>query len=472
MDLSKVLGDMPKFSHQIKNLKSPVTFTFGLLVALLIALWISGGASRADVIGQVVARGATWTILVAFVLVTRPPDIRSVAPVAYFLIAAIGLVVVQLIPLPPSIWTALPGRDILMQAALVTDEEQPWRPISISPAASVNALSSLAIPGVVLLLIASISLVEQRRIVAVVLALVVASALLGLLQFAGMQFDHPLVNNIAWTVSASFANRNHFALFLAIGCLLAPIWAFRDQEEASWKVPVAGTFLILFDLVILATGSRTGIVIGALANVLGLLIVRSEITTVLRRLPTFVAFAIPIVAGLLLLAAIFVSEMSGRAVSIERLVALDFGQDLRRQTLPIVLAMIGHYFPVGSGIGTFDPVYRIHEPDSLLSTFYFNHAHDDILELILDAGLAGALLLVAAIVWCSWKGLLAWRGDGRKQALPRLGSAILLLTFLASITDYPARTPMIMAVVVIGAVWLNGGGRGNAQSKTPLGFDR
>jgi hypothetical protein len=37
-----------------------------------------------------------------------------------------------------------------------------------------------------------------------------------------------------------------------------------------------------------------------------------------------------------------------------------------------------------------------------------------------------------------------------------LGSVMLLLVFGASIIDYPARTPMMMAVIVIAAIWLSG----------------
>jgi O-antigen ligase len=118
--------------------------------------------------------------------------------------------------------------------------------------------------------------------------------------------------------------------------------------------------------------------------------------------------------------------------------------------------MVQLYFPFGSGAGAFDPVYRIHERNELLSFSYLNHAHNDLLEVVLDAGLLGLLLLLAAIAWWLWKSLRAWRSASADNLLPRLGSIILFLTLVASIPDYPARTPMIMAVVVIAAVWLNG----------------
>src|SRR5690606_17001007 len=106
----------------------------------------------------------------------------------------------------------------------------------------------------------------------------------------------------------------------------------------------------------------------------------------LRRLPKSVSIGLVTASVVLLVAAIVASATLGRAVSLERALSLDFGQDLRREALPTVWAMTKLYFPIGSGVGTFDPVYRIHEPDSLLSISYFNHAHNDLLEVVLDGG--------------------------------------------------------------------------------------
>src|SRR5690606_29945102 len=98
---------------------------------------------------------------------------------------------------------------------------------------------------------------------------------------------------------------------------------------------------------------------------------------------------------------------------------------------------------------------RIAEPTGLLSLNYFNRAHNDLLEVVLDAGLAGLLLLIAAVGWWLWMSVRAFRvKDGSAGLLPRLGSAMLLLVIVASAVDYPARTPMIMSLVMIAAVWL------------------
>jgi O-antigen ligase len=446
--------------HMRSSVNSAARFApdlaFALFAAFLVFLWIAGGASRADVIGQVITRGVAWSILLVFILLAPRPHLTNVRPVAALLFAATALAALHLVPLPPSVWTELPGRGLLIQAGEVLGEEQPWRPLSMSPGATANALSSLIVPILTLFLAAALSRMEQWRIVAVLLGLVAASSVLGLLQFSGARFDHPFLNDVAGVVSASFANRNHFALFAAIGCILAPGWAFGDGHGARWKQLAAFGLVILFGLMILASGSRAGLVLGALGIAIGAFNVRRQIAAQLRRLPR--KLAVVLVAGALglLLAAVVLSVTLGRAVSLDRGMVMDMGEDLRLRALPVIVDMAQLYFPAGSGLGTFDPVYRIHEPSALLGRAYLNHAHNDWLEIALDAGLPGLLIAGAAVLWWLAKSIAVWTGEaGSAGKLPRMGSGILLLAMVASVTDYPLRTPMIMAVVVIAAVWLS-----------------
>lgn len=428
--------------------------TFVLLALLLGILWIAGGASRADVLGQTVVRASAWlAVMVALVFAARPRW-HSMVPLAWFLASAILLVALQLIPLPPSLWTALPGREMLAGSALVSGQPQPWRPLSLSPDATLNALSALVVPAVVLYLLGLQRHEDRWWLVRLLLGFVVASSLLGLMQFSGSGFDHPLINDVG-SVSANFANRNHFALFAACGCILAPAWAFGERRYATWKAILAAGLLIFFVLIILATGSRSGIVLGAVGVAIGLTSVGGRILKQLRAFPRRVWLPTVLSAAGALIIAVVLSITLGRAASVERVQLLDAAADLRAQSLPTVIEMVGSYWPAGSGYGTFDPAYRIIEPSALLSYSYLNHAHNDLLEVVLDGGIAGLSILLAALIWVAWSAFRAWRTPiDSGSLLPRVGSGIILLVVLASAVDYPARTPMIMALLVIGAFWL------------------
>lgn len=440
---------------------------FWLLAAFLVIVFIAGGASRADVLGQPVVRFFAWATLIAFVLAAGRFQAPRNGP-ALILGAAALLVLFQLIPLPPAWWLALPGREIIAEAATVMGQPQPWRPLSMSPGATANALGSLIVPAVVLLLAAQLSREQQRQMMGWVLGLVIAGSLLALLQFSGGRLDNPFINDPPGAVAGNFANRNHMALFLAIGCLVAPAWAFRGDKVQRWRVAAGLGLLPLLLLMILATGSRAGVALGLAGTAIGIAIswraVAREVRTLPRmlRLPLLGAFAAAVVGVLVL------SFTRGRAVSIDRALELESAEDLRTQALPTVLSMFERYFPAGSGFGTFDPVYRITEPDTLLQPSYFNQAHNDWLGVLLDGGLAGAVLLAAAVGWWIVASVRAWRTQPVRD-LPRIGSAVILLVFAASIVDYPARTPMIMALVALAATWLASNG---SSTKTEGGARR
>jgi O-antigen ligase len=436
---------------------APPSLSSVLLLAMLATLWIAGGGSRADVSGQVIVRTVAVLALVAAILFGRMPERHGVLPVAGLLLAAAALPLVQLVPLSPGLWQALPGRALFVEAATVTGQPQPWRPLAIVPAGTLNAAASLLIPAAVLLLLAQLREDERAWLPGVLLAVITASTVAGLLQFSGMGSNNPLINDSVGQVSGTFANRNHLALFLALGCLLAPVWAFRGGRRPGWRAPVALALVLLFALVILATGSRAGLVLGALGLAAGPLLVRAEIARALRRYPRWVVPALGAAILAVVIALILMSVAADRAVSINRALAVDPGQDMRGRALPTVLSMIAIYFPAGAGLGGFDPLFRIHEPFALLKTTYFNHAHNDWLEVVLDGGLLGLLLLLAAVAWWAWASVRAWRTAG--ATLARLGSVMLLLVMLASLFDYPARTPMMMATMVIAALWLARGER-------------
>src|SRR3546814_17525769 len=85
-----------------------------LFLLLLSALWVAGGASHADVTGQVVTRGAAWSLLILAILLSARPVIAGADAAFWLLLATVLLVLLQLVPLPPAIWTALPGRAVLL----------------------------------------------------------------------------------------------------------------------------------------------------------------------------------------------------------------------------------------------------------------------------------------------------------------------------------------------------------------------
>lgn len=443
----------PAFREYLSQRELPLI----LLLAFLVCLFMAGGASRADVSAQLVIRSLAWIFLAAAIIFAPNVSVARVRVPMFLLIAIMFAVGIQLLPLPPGLWLALPGRNELAGAATATGQPQPWRPLSLSPGATVNSLSSLIVPLLVLVLASQISLQRHRILLTALIVLVATSCIWAVGQFLDVMSPNPLMNHMPGQVGGPFANRNHLALLLSIGLLVLPVWYCQRDRPSVLRLVVAAGLTVVATMVILAIGSRAGLVLGLTGAAGGVGITFKALHTRTRAASRF-RRRVLVFGGLTAISAVALASLAfDRSAALERAMALDVGADLRARAVPTVVAMIGQYFPVGSGFGTFDPVFRISEPDDLLSPSYLNHAHNDFLEIALDGGILGIALLVAGLGWWLVQSVRVWRGEGRdKTRLRRTGSAIILLVLLASIVDYPARTPLIMALLALAAVWLQG----------------
>jgi O-antigen ligase len=101
---------------------------------------------------------------------------------------------------------------------------------------------------------------------------------------------------------------------------------------------------------------------------------------------------------------------------------------------------------VGIGVGAFEDAFRIHETGELLGPRYLNMAHNDWLQWLIEAGLPGALLLLALL---DWLGFRLWRLRQVSHSWFVLGLVGCAIIALASYFDYPLRTPLFQ----VAAVW-------------------
>jgi O-antigen ligase len=124
--------------------------------------------------------------------------------------------------------------------------------------------------------------------------------------------------------------------------------------------------------------------------------------------------------------------------------------------LPVLLGIVGDFFPFGSGFGSFDPVYRYYEPDALLGPAYLNHAHNDFLELVMTGGLPAAAVALVFMVWTVRQALRLRRAT---ETSPRgryalLAIGMIVLAAFASLVDYPLRTPIHVMLFAFASGWL------------------
>ena len=122
------------------------------------------------------------------------------------------------------------------------------------------------------------------------------------------------------------------------------------------------------------------------------------------------------------------------------------------------VAAAKEFMPFGSGLGTFIPVYQMFEKPSDVFPAYANHAHNDVLEVWLETGVVGLILMGVFFFWVLRRGYWAWRAHpdiaNLDIALMRAASIVLLLLAAHSLVDYPLRTSAMMAVAAFACALL------------------
>lgn len=440
---------------------------YAILVALLCACFVMGGASRNDVFSLIALYPLTAIALAAFLLTPgrlRWHDIR--VPMA-FLIAGAAIAAVQLIPLPPAVWMALPGHERYAQSASVIGMAQPWRPISLAPDLTLSSLMAFLVPTTVLIGCASVSSSRCRDLVVWIAAFAVASAALGVLQMSGGS-DSPLYTYRTTNPglpTGLLANRNHQALLLAIAFPLIALWAARGamgprRVVVGWSAIVAAIAIVP---VLLATGSRAGVVLAPVGiGVAAWVALRFDGRTFGGSVRRWQVLAGGVGILLIALLAIWLA----RDASIQRALSSEAGDETRLQYLPLLFDLMKEFFPVGSGLGTFDPVFRSFETREILQPNYLNHAHNDLIEIIIETGVAGVALLAGFGIWLIGRArqLIASRTRHESLWFARIGLVVIGMTFLASLVDYPLRTPLFAAMFAVASAWISGYNHRNSQA--------
>lgn len=426
-----------------------------LIPALLILVTavLFGGASRTDVGIPLVAR-LVAILSIAWLIWRTPFGEWRFNRTAAALLACLMLVpVVQIVPLPWSIWTALPGRDYAASVYHLLGE-RPSHALSLTPDRTINALSALA-PAVAAYL-AGLRLSNQGRamVLTAILVLALFSGILGLAQVItgpdGGAYFYTITNSDSSV--GFFSNANHQSLFLCIGIIVAMYLlselSVQRPHLARAGAILAATAIGIMMISILETKSRAGAAL-SIAAILGgasMLPTRSFPYGSKGKLLSFTGVG-AILTLLLILG--FTGVLFDHNLEIEKL------NNARISNLPVFFKMIWDYFPFGSGLGSFETIFRSYENISNFDYDYLNNVHNDYIQIVIETGLIGGSLLLAFLLWWARAFFAAWtsaaireRGEADTR-LRRAAGLITLIVLLHSLVDYPLRTAALSTVFAL-----------------------
>ena len=445
---------------------------FWLLVIFLTMLFLTGGSPRADVQSLVFVRPVSVLVLGIGLWWLTAQRLRQHRFHFAIAIACLLLALLHVVPLPPAIWQALPGRELATEVERAAGLSNQWRPITLTPGNGWNAVFAIFPPLATLVLACQLDANQRSRLLPVILIAGLASGVLGLLQATGAGGGalQPYRITNSGAATGLFANRNHQAFFLLCMFPMLALYASgtaTDAEQArlrAWLALLAGAIIIPL---LFVTGSRAGLLLGLFAIATVPLIHAPPSFGPTKRKGRKINLKCIFLAGAVV-ALGFVSVLLSRAQAFERLTSVSPGEELRFKMWGPIAEAAWRYFPVGSGNGSFVEVYQIFEPHDLLGKNYVNHAHNDLLEIWLTTGLPGVLIILVvmvAVARLAWSAFGPSPHDKRALGFLRTGVTLMVLAAVASFFDYPLRTPSLAAFFVIAAVWASGAQRRLGETK-------
>ncbi len=441
---------------------TPQSILAAVFVACFVITACGGGSSRPDVAALMVVRIAAVSLFAATMLLVPAVRLARVRNTLIFSGFAATLMALQLVPLPPSVWTALPGRDRYTFDA-IAGLGAVWRPLSLTPDLTINSLLSI-LPPLAATLWARVAGSQGRRIALyAIVAAAGVSAVLGLAQLAtGANSPlryYPITN--ADSAVGLFANRNHQGMFLAISIPLLALWAGMagriNRETGPAKsltaLGVAGFVLAMAAL----TDSRASLLLAAVTGVFALVLYRQlkQQWPAPKGGATNSAALKWIPLGAVVTMAMLLAALS-RTVAFERITTTDPLNEQRAMWIKPLTEMVWKFAPAGAGFGSFDSVFRGFEPFELLQLTYLNAAHNDLLQLVIEGGIGAAALLIVFLLWwgrCTYR-LWVSPPDDDSVMFGRAGSVMTGSILIASLFDYPLRTPIHAVVFAIATAWM------------------
>lgn len=431
---------------------------WGLLIAFVM-LFFTGGSSRGDVQSLAIL-GPAMIICCGVALLTLR---REHWIERKWLTGIVGFVfllgLLYIVQLPVHLEACSPGLSTtadILAAANISGSPQT---LAMAPQATLQSAFFLFAPLAVFLFAMQLGRDDLRLVLPLLIVLGTISGVFGILQLVGSAsgplYFYQITNN--GSAVGLFANRNHAAVLLA--CLFPMLALVGAKSKGAQHVRntsplIAIAIAIILVPLILVTGSRSGMLTATVGLIGGALMNVSHA-------PSYhgsktAKFSLPIWGAVILVSLVLVTIYFSRAEAIERIFAENSGAKDRADFWTSSLQLFWHYFPFGFGAGGFVPAFQNTEPLALLDGHYLNRLHNDWLETGLSFGVSGILLMLTGVGYYLRRSFVLWvRMDGQRSAvaLGRMASIIIAILGIASLSDYPLRTPAMAGFAALVLVW-------------------
>lgn len=362
-------------------------------------------------------------------------------------LVAIAVIALQMVPLPASLWSHL-GRGGRIAGDLhALGLPSPAEPLTLTPALGLDSLLAVIPPLALFCAMVRLRAYRPHWLAVALLAGTLAGIILGAVQVASSSDQlspwYLYAETSVGRAVGFFANADHMATLLVVtipflAAILAAARGASMQRYSAITAVVSGlALLILVGLAL--NGSLAGYGLALPVIVASALIILPPGS----RMRLWVVA----VAGLLMIGSVIALETT--AIGNSHLGAhATSSVDSRAEIASTTSKAVADFMPFGSGLGSFRSVYALYERPEQVSDVYVIHAHNDYLEIALELGVAGIILMFLFFVW--WAAAV-WRAWRRPEAGPFARAAAIAsgAVLVHSAVDFPLRTAAIAACLAL-----------------------
>lgn len=409
---------------------------------LLLVLVLGGASAAGNAANAALQFGGA--ALIAWSIWSGTSDNAIQTGLRPVLIGLALLAFIQFIRLPPALWQILPGRSEIAKGYELAAMPLPWLPLSLKPWGSLQSLVWWIPPVAVLIAVYGKHAPSARHLIGLLAGVAYVSvAMAGVQAFSGSGYFYTITNR--GNGVGFFSNSNHLGSFLLVAmALIAGQW-LHDRPIGQLKRPGLAPH---YALVALLGPLAIGIILSnSLAAMLLMIPLLSGIV-LLARPQLRINWLLIALAGLLVSVGLVWLLASGLA-SNDLMAKSGTAGISRGEFIANGLKLLRQFAPFGTGLGTFADIYPWYEDSNLVGITYVNHAHNDLLELLIETGLFGLVVLSLFLRWFAGKAWALWNASRAEQPVALASTLAISAVMAHSLVDYPLRTAAMSSLIAL-----------------------
>jgi O-antigen ligase len=416
-----------------------------------------------------------WSYLLALIWVVSylcgrvnfTPAFKRARPVIYILLAWLGWIWLQIIPLPETCVAWLSPRAAWLHA--MSPAPPGWITLSVDPYATWSGL--LKSITYVLIFCLVLLLVNSRRRLKILAYVLIMGGLFqavygSLMMLTGIEYGFLFKKEFGLGfATGTFINRNHLAGYLemclavGIGVMIAnldtnPIYSWKQRLRYLLKLLLSEKFRLRLSLVIIVialvlTRSRMGntafFTSLLIAGGIGLLLSRYA------RRETVI-----LLVSLIIIDIAIVGTWFGFEQVVDRIKETTIETETRADVAEYAVVLWSDYNLTGSGLGSFYSVFPYYRQQDVSG--YFNYAHNDYLQFAGETGIIGIGLLGAVVIGSLLAALRAQyqRRDPLMRGIAFAAIMGIIAILIHSTVDFNLQIPSnaMMFMILLAMAWL------------------